>query len=134
MITHITQTKFYKHPTPDSRGNCQQAAMASLLGLQLDDVPDFFADGEHQFWPSVWRYTKSLDLTYRETRDLNQYYDFYHLAYGDSSRGCKHAVVYLDGKLVWDPHPSREGLLSVDEYALILPRSLHHHVSKVRST
>jgi hypothetical protein len=120
VITNITQTKFHKHPTPDSHGNCQQAAMASLLGLQLDDVPDFFADGEHQFWPSVWRFTKASGLTYCTLRGV-RYLPFYHLAYGPSSRGCEHAVVWYEGKLAWDPHPSREGLLSVSEFALLVP-------------
>lgn len=134
MITNITQTRFYKHPTPDCRGNCQQAAMASLLGLQLDDVPDFLAEGDYQFWPSVWRYTKSLDLNYSETGDVDQLYGFHHLAYGESPRGCDHAVVYRYGALVWDPHPSREGLTRVKRYALLVPNSLQAHVANVRAS
>lgn len=107
--------------------------MASLLGLQLDDVPDFLAnDDRGQFWPDVWKFCRTLGLCYFETNTLTEY-RFNHLAYGSSSRGCNHAVVWCDGKMVWDPHPSREGLVSVKRYALLVPYSLHDHVSSVRA-
>lgn len=43
------------------------------------------------------------------------------MAYGPAVRGFDHAVVVLDGKLWHDPHPSRDGLLSVSAYELLVP-------------
>ncbi len=37
-----------------------------------------------------------------------------YLAFGFSSRGVGHVVIYKDGKLFHDPHPSNEGLTSYD--------------------
>ncbi len=37
--------------------------------------------------------------------------DKLYTASGDSSRGCTHIVVYKNGKLFHDPHPSDEGLV-----------------------
>lgn len=39
------------------------------------------------------------------------------LAFGFTTRsGERHAVVYRDGAMAWDPHPSRDGLTSVLTY------------------
>lgn len=40
--------------------------------------------------------------------------DMPYLAYGFSSRGVGHVVIYKNGKLFHDPHPSNEGLTSLD--------------------
>lgn len=37
-------------------------------------------------------------------------------ATGPSSRGVIHIVVYKDGQMIHDPHPSNEGLVSVNYY------------------
>lgn len=115
----VDQTKFYVPGV--SHGNCQQAATASLLGLPLEDVPDFFADGEAQFWPSFWKYIASRGMAIVEMSG-ERHYDCYHLAYGPAPRGCDHAVVYRSGKLAHDPHPSRAGLISVSTSVLIVPQ------------
>lgn len=39
-----------------------------------------------------------------------------YIASGDSSRGVKHVVIYKNGKLLHDPHPSDEGLVKVDYF------------------
>lgn len=43
------------------------------------------------------------------------------VAGGRGPRGMSHSVVVYDGRLVWDPHTSRAGLLSVDEYEILVP-------------
>ncbi|MFZ8455761.1 hypothetical protein ACO1M1_14880, partial [Staphylococcus aureus] len=75
-----------------TRGNCQQAATASLLGLALDDVPNFIQQPQG-FWQSFWEFLASRGL---EAIDLEgeRHFDCYHLAYGPSARGVSHAVVY----------------------------------------
>lgn len=93
-------------------GNCLQAAVASLLGLELGEVPHFalyddwlerlvgFA-GEHGY-----------TITYRPVTEAPAC----GLAFGPSPRGFLHAVVVLDGTIVFDPHPSRDGLVSLSNY------------------
>lgn len=44
-----------------------------------------------------------------------------HLMSGISPRGFGHRCVGVGGKLVWDPHPSREGLVTVYSVGLVVP-------------
>lgn len=44
-----------------------------------------------------------------------------YMASGMSSRGVQHVVIYMNGKLLHDPHPSNEGLLKVDYYTYLIP-------------
>lgn len=116
----VDQTQFYEDGK--SRGNCQQAATASLLGLELHEVPNFI-EHPHGFWQSFWEFLTSRGL---EAIDMpgESHFDCYHLAYGPSARGVGHAVVYRFGKLAHDPHPSRAGLVKVDMSVLIVPLDL----------
>lgn len=116
----VDQTQFFEKGK--SRGNCQQAATASLLGLDLSEVPNFIEQPQG-FWQSFFEFLTSRGL---EAIDLegDRHLDCYHLAYGPSARGVSHAVVYRMGKLAHDPHPSRAGLLKVDMCALIVPLDL----------
>ena len=43
------------------------------------------------------------------------------MAWGPSERGVRHAVVWVDGAMAWDPHPSRAGLLQVTELIAFEP-------------
>lgn len=40
---------------------------------------------------------------------------------GKSPRGFQHAVVAKDGVMVYDPHPSRAGLVKVEDFELVIP-------------
>jgi hypothetical protein len=44
-----------------------------------------------------------------------------HLMSGISPRGFGHRCVGVGGKLVWDPHPSGEGLVTVYSVGLVVP-------------
>lgn len=120
----VFQDKFYRPETGED-GNCFQAAIASLFGLELGQVPSFmdektrFEERYIQFIAERGFSIISLDLA--AARDLDAYY----LALGPSSRGCGHAVVYYKGELAHDPHPANTGLLSVDFVHLFVPRLLH---------
>lgn len=117
----VDQTQFYD-PEKGTRGNCQQAATASLLGLELHEVPNFMEEPPG-FWQSFWEFLASRGL---ESIELSgpRHFDVYHLAYGPSPRGVSHAVVYRAGKLAHDPHFSRAGILEVETTALIVPNVL----------
>lgn len=120
-VRPVDQTRFYE--AGKSHGNCQQAAIASLLGLELDQVPNFIEQGDGQFWPSFWKFLAARGLICIELSG-ERHFDCYHLAYGPSPRGVSHAVVYRYGALAHDPHPSRAGILSVETTVLIIPADL----------
>lgn len=121
----VDQTQFYEEGK--SRGNCQQAATASLLGLELHEVPNFIE--QSSFWGSFFEFLKSRNLVQIEL-DGDHHLDCYHLAYGPSARGVSHAVVYRFGKLAHDPHPSRAGLIKVEMVALIVPDDLANFIPR----
>lgn len=91
-------------------GNCLQAAVASLLELDLDAVPHFAL---HEDW------LERL-VEFGAERGYRVLYQgqpvAFGLAFGMSERDLGHAVVCLDGEIAWDPHPSRTGLVSVSNY------------------
>lgn len=111
------------------RGNCLQAAVATWLKMNglsqmtLEEVPDFANfpplddNGYSIHW---WRLflgffaekgyaIRSIGLSRKSIPDELC------LVYGDSPRGSgiKHVVVAQHGCMVWDPHPSRDGLVTV---------------------
>lgn len=92
-------------------GNCLQAAVASLLGLDLDVVPHF---ARHDDW--LERLVAfGADHGYRVLYQPPAKPVAFGLAFGQSPRGVFHAVTVVDGE-TWDPHPSRDGLVSVANY------------------
>lgn len=105
-MSEVTQTIL--HPDPEGRiGNCLQAAVASLLDLDIADVPHF---AEYDDWWErmvAWAKTQGWIVVYRQPNVPVAM----GVAYGPSERGVSHAVVVRDGETVWDPHPSRAGLL-----------------------
>ncbi len=120
VMKQVTQDRFYQDPTPESRGNCQQAATASILGLELNEVPNFH-ECEEGFWQGFYKFMNergwmAWDLGARWVPDC------LYLAYGPSPRGVSHACVYRAGNLVWDPHPSRAGLVEVKSITVLVPR------------
>jgi hypothetical protein len=101
-----------------SLGNCQQAVVASVLGLPIEDVPNF--NECRGFWNGYHAFLKSRGFIDVELPN-NRCPDCFYLAYGKSPRGVLHAVVYHGGNLAHDPHPSRAGIIAVDEVHLIVP-------------
>lgn len=91
---------------PLIEGNCLQAAVASIYELPLDAVPHFILFGD--FWfAAMAKYVESRGLSIEKVTESSDYV----LAFGPSPRGVRHAVVWKDGKLAHDPHPSRDGLV-----------------------
>lgn len=118
------------------RGECVRASYASLLGLALDAVP--------RFDPEVTRALKVpqpihernwlrdvglcvIELECDAGQDLPEALlgrlpRVFHLVSGTSERGFQHRCVGFGGKLAWDPHPSRSGLLNVSSVGFLAPR------------
>lgn len=101
-MSQVTQTIVDEHV-----GNCLQAAVASFLDLPLDEVPHFVL---HPDWEARFlAFMKARGAPVRATSEIGSHTTG--IALGDTVRGTHHAVVMSEGVVVWDPHPSRVGLL-----------------------
>ncbi|EHK57645.1 hypothetical protein [Allomesorhizobium alhagi] len=116
----VDQTILYDPATREERGNCTEAAVASLLGIRLEDVPDFRANGLDQFWPSFHRFFRDRGF---EAIMMHGTFapDILYLASGISPRGVHHMVLMRCGLLVHDPHPSKAGIAGPECIWLLAP-------------
>lgn len=116
------------HTAAGLPGNCLQAAVASLLELDVDEVPHFAVYVDWFAAMRRWARERDGDFTYFEFPVLEQYTESWasvvawgreHQAHvllsGPSPRGpFWHVVVgNVDLEVVHDPHPSRAGLVEV---------------------
>lgn len=124
------------------KGNCVAACVATVLDLPLDKVPHFiefgiaYGDSEdvkdvsagnnwwamllgfmagHGYWPVELESVTSAEAD--ETLFVA----------GKSPRGVTHQVLYRNGRLWHDPHPSRDGVLDVMEVLAFRPLSGFDH-------
>lgn len=116
-IREVAQTILYSAEA-NARGvygNCLQAAIASALGLDLDAVPHF---GAFTWWePAVRLWLRGRCLDWRLVSGIPAGRS---IVVGTTIRETgDHAVVGDDGKVVWDPHPSRAGLVTVKHSYLL---------------
>lgn len=103
-------------------GNCVQASLASILELSLSAVPHFLetADRPEEWELAFMDWLEERGIGYIR-REGEWVFDGYYLASGPSPRGVSHMVVYHDGKLAHDPHPSRAGIQSVTRTWVLCP-------------
>jgi len=113
------------------RGNCLAACIASLLEVPITEVPNLetlYAISDTYYYEVLWKwlghlgYEISADDRFKcfhgdeskiEFKELLK--DKYYLVSGKSPRDVQHICIYQNGKLVHDPHPTREGILT-EEY------------------
>ena len=112
-------------------GNCFSACVASILELSLEDVPYFMGtleDGDewfdkfenwlarHSLYPVMFKLSIAEDNDWRPSG--------LHILSGKSPRAKTdemHSVVADKSKVLHDPHPSRDGILSHDDVVLFAP-------------
>lgn len=122
----VFQTQFAgtQDAPSDEVGNCYQAAIASLLELELEDVPHFVAMGD-KWWEGTikWMNERGKGVAWIPVGDgleANLKPSGYHLMSGGSPRGdFLHEVVALDGAVAHDPHPSGDGLTFISGWTII---------------
>jgi hypothetical protein len=120
---------FVDQTTFGRNGNCMSAALASLLGLDICEVPYFMEPGDWQARINRWLAPRGLRLKHVmvNTSNFKGWPIGYHILTGFAPRGphrrAAHAVVGKDGVMVHDPHPSRAGLTSVDGYAVLVSKT-----------
>lgn len=115
-------------PENPNNGNCFTAALASVLEIDLKDMPDLQGENWHDpFFKLIEDHGFEFDGTGYMKRDgienLKTYegVDGYVVVNGTSLRGFArgHSVVYYHGKLAFDPHPSGQGLGEIWDWLMI---------------
>lgn len=113
--------EFLHKPEIGQYGDCQRAVIASLLELQIHEVPHFLqlSKGDpSDFWNRIQAFCKQYNYFYLTVQRLagsiffGEGVNVYHEISGPSPRdnNVHHAVIGLNGQIVFDPHPSRAGL------------------------
>ena len=105
-------------------GNCMQACVASILEVDLDQVPNFMEFGPDEYLKTITEWCKSLgviviniDFAIKHDDVFELFEDSYLIASGKSPRDetKNHAVVWKNGSIVHDPHPDKTGLVGEPE-------------------
>lgn len=115
MMKPVDQTKLHSESV---NGNCFAAALASIFELPIDDVPDFVGD---RWWFDFvnWLNSNGWDVIRWDNKiELLGIY----LVAGKSPRGdFDHVVVFENGKMIHDPHPTKQGLGNIKFCMAFLP-------------
>ena len=121
--------KYYKQevlhdPKTGNFGDCQRAAIATVLQLDMSEVPHFNEGGPDslEFFDRISEFLNQRGMTLfsipfqacpledlLRTMGVNNENTVYMLS-GTTPRGVNHVVVCKGGKLIHDPHPSNDGL------------------------
>lgn len=127
-------------------GNCLAACVASLLDLPITEVPNvevffhlskydsFYLDVLEKFLTSKG-YEITTDDRFKcfhpelaDMRFANEEWladstynlrDKYYLISGQSPRGLSHITIWQNGKMIHDPHPTKEGLVKLQFFQSI---------------
>ncbi len=108
------------------KGNCTEAAIASVLEVPLDSILDLQSTPEegHEWLRLLneWlRPAHGLNLVMFGNNWELPYPECWCLIGGISPRGFRHFVVGYNGEIRHDPHPDGTGLQSVDSIAFFVP-------------
>lgn len=122
-------------------GNCYAAAIASMLEVPITEVPnvEVFFQFDTFFWNDVM--DKFLELKGFELISDNRFKCFhpeiadksfqneewlatnavdlqgqFYFVVGESLRKVRHICIYQNGVMVHDPHPSNDGLVTLEEF------------------
>lgn len=109
-------------------GDCWRACIATILARSVESVPHFALLGVQHFIPTTLAWLEaegfeaSIDADDFKDKGLRPMRQC--ILRGISSRGRAHAVVgdTETGKMIHDPHPSKEGLLEVVSRFYLFPR------------
>ncbi len=119
-MKEVTQSILHSTAPGAEPGNCFAAVLASILELDMGDVPNICNTPSYWEWRGVANeYLSQFGLFYLDVAFPDMRNDImlracgYHEIAGPSPRfpGVLHSVVGYKGMIVWDPHPSRDGLV-----------------------
>lgn len=112
-MNKIKQTKFGKE------GNCLEACIASLLEIDISSIPCYKKDNWNILlngWLMKNYNCYLLPLGIKGCLDAFREImgDTIYIASGYSSRGLFHATLWQNDKMIFDPHPSNEGIKEIE--------------------
>ena len=107
--TETEDSRFVTQTITGDDGNCLAAAVATVLGCALAEVPDVTGANEIGWSVKIAKFCESRGRHFM-TVDADDPPKGLAIAVGPSSRkaGNRHAVVTFDGLILWDVHPSRD--------------------------
>lgn len=98
--------------------DCMRACLATYFSTPLEYVPDLRDDVWMQ-QVREWIRPRGLGFVTIAVPNEDVFRESFSegllIVAGPSARGVPHAVIYLDGKLWHDPHPSSSGIQGVDQ-------------------
>lgn len=111
----VTQTR-----TAPGEGNCFAASLASILNLPLEAVPDVMHLVD--WWTPIVDWLNERGLAPLRVAYPRVHYasNVLCVAEGMGPRGALHSVVWRGSECVFDPHPSRAGLVGDPRMLLFL--------------
>lgn len=131
----VKQTTFGDGQEGRPHGNCLSACLASMLEIPVEDVPVFVKSDSWFKDMCKWLVKNGYEFkgSLYGTDILN--YDIgiggYYIVSGLSPRqgkelaiGTRHSVIFKDRKMIFDPHPSDAGLLTLEDAMMIEPKGL----------
>ena len=125
------------------RGNCYAACIASILEVPITEVPNvevlFHIEGA--YWSDVMeRFLSSKGYKLADSHKFRVFHDpeygiqegeranwieqcenIFYLVSGQSPRGVSHMVIYKKGRMIHDPHPTKEDITTFDRFQYIAP-------------
>lgn len=125
------------HDDPKRPGNCLAACVATALDLPIDKVPHFVemgmalgdaSDPKSEAPGAAWH---AMLLGFYASRglwpvhlDAPNHADRHETVFvtGPSPRGVSHVVLYREGRLWHDPHPSGDGVVSIADRGVYVLR------------
>lgn len=107
-------------------GNCFAACVASIFQMWLHEIPNFCEVGDEWWAPfEMWCRRLGFQPICLPTPDGCDWALWFApgqlvIASGLGARGFAHSVLYMDGKLFFDPHPDDSGIASVKDVIAFL--------------
>ena len=109
-MTPLKQTKMLIN---GEKGNCLATALASLLDLPVNEIPQFEEMDRSEWKGKLVAWLNSRGLTINSTVHPPKSYA---IAIGWHASGMLHAIIVKDGRFFHDPHPSNDFLYKVRNY------------------
>ena len=118
----LKQTKLHSDV---QKGNCFAATLASILHLNIEDIPEF-ENGKWQRQLNEW--LSQYSLAFIELDDFKTDCNLFGIngchheigGYSERSKSRGHSCVGVDGEVVFDVHPSDAGLNSIFRYGVFI--------------
>ena len=118
-------TRFKKQTDFGDVGNCFSACLASVFDIEINEVPNFYnvaGNDPAAWWGAVrdWLRDRGFGVMSIQADLIDQFEGLF-IVGGESERGIEHAVLYQNGKIIFDPHPSDVGVKKVTSVDLLYP-------------